>query len=120
MARTPLAHGAWVDVRPGWVAGSGEVFDRLLAEVPWQDEQRQMYERVVRVPRLLSWYDEGAALPHPVLVAARDALGAHYAAELGGPFTTAGLCLYPTDATASPGTATGSAAAAPTTRWWRS
>lgn len=94
MARTPLAHGAWVDVLPGWVAGSGEVFDRLLAEVPWHDEQRQMYERVVRVPRLLSWYDEGAALPHPVLAAARDALGAHYADELGEPFTTAGLCLY--------------------------
>ncbi|TXS21778.1 alpha-ketoglutarate-dependent dioxygenase AlkB, partial [Streptomyces sp. adm13(2018)] len=32
--------------------------------------------------------------PHPALAEARDTLGAHYAAELGEPFVTAGLCLY--------------------------
>ena len=27
--RTPLARGAWVDHRPGWLSGSGGVFSRL-------------------------------------------------------------------------------------------
>jgi alkylated DNA repair dioxygenase AlkB len=53
-----------------------------------------MYERVVAVPRLLCFYDEGEELPDPLLVEARDALDAHYAAELRERFVTAGLCLY--------------------------
>ena len=53
-----------------------------------------MYERVVDVPRLLCFYGEDAALPDPALDACRDALNAHYAAELGEEFATAGLCFY--------------------------
>jgi alkylated DNA repair dioxygenase AlkB len=92
--RTPLAHGAWVDVRPGWLSGSGTVFGRLVETVPWRAEKRHMYDRVVDVPRLLCFYGEDAPLPDPALTAAREALTAHYAAELGEPFRTAGLCLY--------------------------
>jgi alkylated DNA repair dioxygenase AlkB len=92
--RTELSRGAWVDVRPGWLTGSGEVFGRLLGTVPWRAEKRQMYDRVVAVPRLLCFYGEDAALPDPVLTAARDALDEHYGPELGEPFRTAGLCLY--------------------------
>jgi alkylated DNA repair dioxygenase AlkB len=92
--RTELSRGAWVDVRPGWLTGSGEVFGRLLETVPWRAEKRQMYDRVVAVPRLLCFYGEDAALPDPVLAAARDALNEHYGPELGEPFRTAGLCLY--------------------------
>ncbi|GAB3218440.1 alpha-ketoglutarate-dependent dioxygenase AlkB [Angustibacter peucedani] len=92
--RTLLTRGAWVDVRPGWVGGSDELFERLLQDVPWHGERRQMYERVVDVPRLLSFYGEDDALPHPALVEARDALSRHYEPELHEPFRTAGLCLY--------------------------
>jgi alkylated DNA repair dioxygenase AlkB len=92
--RTPLTRGAWVDVRPGWLAGSGDVFSRLLETVPWRAEKRHMYDRVVDVPRLLCFYSEDAPLPDPVLVAARRALNVHYGAELGEEFRTAGLCLY--------------------------
>jgi alkylated DNA repair dioxygenase AlkB len=92
--RTILAHGAWIDVRPGWIAGSGALLGRLLAVTPWRAEKRQMYDRMVDVPRLLCFYGEGAALPDPALSAFRQALNAHYAAELGEPFRTAGLCLY--------------------------
>ena len=53
-----------------------------------------MYERVVDVPRLLCFYTDGEQLPDPALAAARAALDEYYAAELGEPFTTAGLCLY--------------------------
>ena len=92
--RVPLARGAWVDLRPGWLAGSGVVFGALTEAVPWRAERRHMYDRVVDVPRLLCFYGEDEPLPHPALAAARDALSAHYQAELGEPFRTAGLCLY--------------------------
>lgn len=92
--RVALSRGAWVDVRPGWVRGSDALFDRLHDVVPWYAEKRQMYERVVDVPRLLCFYGEDDRLPDPVLDAAKAALDAHYRAELGEPFRTAGLCLY--------------------------
>ena len=92
--RTVLGDGAWLDVLPGWFTGADALFDTLSDGVPWQAERRRMYDRVVDVPRLLCFYGEGEPLPHPVLDRARDALTAHYAAELGEPFRTAGLCLY--------------------------
>jgi alkylated DNA repair dioxygenase AlkB len=92
--RQLLTEGAWVDVRPGWIAGADALFDRLQAGVPWQAEQRWMYERLVAVPRLLCFYGEDELLPDPVLDDAKAALDAHYGAELGEPFRTAGLCLY--------------------------
>lgn len=92
--RTPLSAGAWVDVRPGWVTGGQELFLRLVRDVPWRAERRQMYERVVDVPRLLRFYGADEALPDPLLAEARERLSAHYRAELGEPFTTAGMCLY--------------------------
>ncbi|MEU1980445.1 alpha-ketoglutarate-dependent dioxygenase AlkB [Nocardia sp. NPDC019395] len=92
--RTHLTKGAWVDLRPGWLRGADELFDHLTTAVPWYGERRPMYDRVVDVPRLLSFYDESAALPHPVLAEARTALTHHYREELGEPFRTAGLCYY--------------------------
>jgi alkylated DNA repair dioxygenase AlkB len=92
--RTALGHGAWIDVLPGWLGGSDALFEELAAEVPWRAERRTMYDHVVDVPRLLAFYGVDDALPHPVLTQAREALTAHYAEELGEPFTTAGLCFY--------------------------
>jgi alkylated DNA repair dioxygenase AlkB len=92
--RTELARGAWVDLRPGWVGGADALFSRLIGAVPWQAGRRRMYDRVVDIPRLQCFYGEDAPLPDPVLTQARDALSAHYAAELGEPFATAGLNLY--------------------------
>jgi alkylated DNA repair dioxygenase AlkB len=92
--RTVLEQGAWVDMRPGWVIGADALFLKLLEGVPWRAERRKMYDRVVDVPRLVKFYDEEEPLPHPALDAAKRALDLHYAAELGEPFRTAGLCLY--------------------------
>jgi alkylated DNA repair dioxygenase AlkB len=92
--RTELTQGAWVDVRPGWVSGADGLFLRLQGEVPWRAERREMYDRVVDVPRLVCFYNHDDALPDPALDVARDALSEHYARELGEPFTTAGLCYY--------------------------
>lgn len=94
VSRTRLAHGAWVDVRPGWMVGADALFLRLRESVPWRAERRQMYERVVDVPRLVCFYEEDVALPDPSLDLAKAALDEHYAEELGEPFATAGLCLY--------------------------
>ncbi|MEU4152675.1 alpha-ketoglutarate-dependent dioxygenase AlkB [Streptomyces sp. NPDC026659] len=94
LRRTELGAGAWIDVLPGWLSGADALFERLAAEVPWRAERRKMYDNVVAVPRLLAFYKQRDSLPHPVLGEARAALTAHYAAELGEPFTTAGLCFY--------------------------
>jgi alkylated DNA repair dioxygenase AlkB len=92
--RVELTGGAWVDVRPGWLTGAADLFARLVADVPWRAEKRQMYDRVVDVPRLLCFYGEEDGLPDPALEECRARLSAHYGPELGEPFVTAGLCLY--------------------------
>jgi alkylated DNA repair dioxygenase AlkB len=94
ITRQVLGRGAWVDLLPGWLSGADALFDDLLTQVPWRAERRQMYERMVDVPRLICFYGDEDPLPHPDLVTAREYLNAHYRAELGEPFTTAGLCLY--------------------------
>ncbi|MEV6259922.1 alpha-ketoglutarate-dependent dioxygenase AlkB [Streptomyces sp. NPDC051784] len=94
LRRTVLGDGAWIDLLPGWLGGADELFADLASRVPWYAERRQMYDRTVDVPRLLSFYREGEELPSPVLDDARSALSSHYADELGEPFTTAGLCYY--------------------------
>jgi alkylated DNA repair dioxygenase AlkB len=93
-ARHRLTRGAWVDVRRDWVAGADEVLERLVAEVPWRAERRQMYDRVVDVPRLVHTYGDGEALPHTLLDEAREALSEHYLPELAERFVTAGCCYY--------------------------
>jgi alkylated DNA repair dioxygenase AlkB len=94
LVRQELGRGAWVDLLPGWLTGADALFDSLLTRTDWVEERRQMYERVVLVPRLLRFYGEEEALPDPALTRARDALNAHYEPELGEPFRTAGMCLY--------------------------
>jgi len=92
--RTALSRGAWIDTCPGWLRGADALFERLRDTVPWRAERRQMYERVVDVPRLLAFYEEGEPLPDKVLDELKTLLDEHYAAELGEPFVTAGLCYY--------------------------
>ncbi|MCV7430776.1 alpha-ketoglutarate-dependent dioxygenase AlkB [Mycolicibacterium bacteremicum] len=97
--RRDLGAGAWIDVRAGWLNGwlddDKTLFDELSAAVPWRAERRQMYERVLDVPRLVSFHDLSAGpAPHPAIARLRVRLNDIYAGELGEPFTSAGLCLY--------------------------
>lgn len=94
LRRTTLGSGAWIDVLPGWFHDADEVFATLVRDVPWRAERRQMYDRVVDVPRLVHTYGIGDPLPHAALEAGRDELSRHYADELGEPFVTAGCCYY--------------------------
>ncbi len=82
-------------MRSGWVEDPGGLFDDLLTAVPWRAERRQMYDRVLDVPRLVNFCDLTAApAPHPAVTRLRRRLNDVYAGELGEPFTTAGFCLY--------------------------
>lgn len=94
--RRQLDEQAWLDVRSGWLSdGSDHLLDELTATLPWRAERRQMYDRVLDVPRLVSFHDLAAgSAPHPALGRMRRRLNDIYAGELGEPFTTAGLCLY--------------------------
>ncbi|MGA8045783.1 MAG: alpha-ketoglutarate-dependent dioxygenase AlkB [Dermatophilaceae bacterium] len=98
MSRVQLDQRSWVDVRPGWLSAPDVLFENLVREVPWHAERRQMYDRIVDVPRLTKFYGRGDPLPHPVLDSARDLLSRHYRDELGEPFVSAGLCYYRTGA----------------------
>lgn len=92
--RTPLARGAWIDVRRDWLPDADEVLATMVRDVPWRAERRQMYDRVVDVPRLVHTYGVGEPLPHTALETARETLSEHYRPELGEPFVTAGCCYY--------------------------
>ena len=92
--RRDLGAGAWVDLRSSWVNDTA-LFDELLTAVPWRAERRQMYDRVLDVPRLVSFHDLSVEPPpHPAISRLRRRLNDIYAGELGEPFTSAGLCLY--------------------------
>ena len=94
--RTQLAEGAWVDLRPGWIRNSDALFERLAVDVPWHADQREMYDKIVAVPRLVSHFGEGSLYPDPVLNRAQRALNDYYGRPPGQVFATAGLCFYRT------------------------
>ena len=95
--RRELGAGAWIDVRAGWLThDADDLFEALLTDAPWRAERRQMYDRVLDVPRLVSFHDLLAQpAPHPALARLRVRLNDIYARELGEPFTTAGPLPLP-------------------------
>lgn len=97
--RRQLSGGAWIESRSGWVDDGAicadSLFEDLMTAVPWRAERRRMYDRVLDVPRLVSFCDLTAeAAPHPAVARLRRRINDIYAGELGEPFTTAGFCLY--------------------------
>ena len=97
--RRQLGDGAFIEIRAGWLSGDPPVeeglLEALLSTVPWRAERRSMYDRVVDVPRLVSFHDLTVdEPPHPAVARLRRRLNDIYAGELGEPFTTVGLCCY--------------------------
>jgi alkylated DNA repair dioxygenase AlkB len=93
--RRHLGNGAWIDYRSGWLEDADALLGELSDTIPWRAERRPMYDRVVDVPRLVSFHSlVDKPPPHPRLKQIRRRLNDAYAGELGEPFTTAGLCLY--------------------------
>jgi alkylated DNA repair dioxygenase AlkB len=92
--RVELAHGAWLDVVPGWLRGADALFHRVLAHTPWREREVHMYDRVVREPRLTYRWVLGqvaaAELPDPGLIRMAELLTAEYREH----FTQVGANLY--------------------------
>lgn len=64
--RVQLGPSAWLDVVPEWLTGHHRFFEQLRCSADWEHHRRQMYERIVDVPRLV------AAMPGEVSGLAYD------------------------------------------------
>lgn len=83
MRREALGDGAWLDYLPGWLEGHETVYESLAADSQWAHQRRQMYDRVVDVPRLTAAAPrrgETASLLRRMSVA----LSTHYSLALPG------------------------------------
>jgi alkylated DNA repair dioxygenase AlkB len=89
MRRIELGDGAWLEYLPGCLTGDQQLFEELERETHWHQDRREMYEKLLDVPRLY------AVLPqdgpgHPMVERMRRALGERYAQD----FTRVTLALY--------------------------
>jgi alkylated DNA repair dioxygenase AlkB len=89
LERTALSPDAWYDYAPGWASGHATLFETLRTSVCWRTERREMYERMVDVPRLFAVFPDDGAL-HPALEAMRLALSERYGEE----FTRVSAAYY--------------------------
>lgn len=69
---------------------AAEWFDGLLAGIAWHDQRREMYGRIVDVPRRTAHFALGAADAPPCLMQAASIA----AAQTGAAFNSVGLNLY--------------------------
>ena len=76
--RRVLDPASWIDVVPGWLSGADALFERLAEAVPWKQLHRHLFEQTFLEPRLSAEYRDLRDVPHPALVAAAEALSAHY------------------------------------------
>ena len=83
--RTDLDDGAWVDVIRGFLHGADDVCAHLIETVPWTQQRRRMWDRVLDDPRLSKWYAADAEPPHPVFADVRRELSSRYRRSFGGP-----------------------------------
>jgi alkylated DNA repair dioxygenase AlkB len=82
LVRHRLDERSWLDEVSGWLPDQAAVFDTLLAEAPWRQRERRMYDRTVLEPRMVAGWsgDLLASLP-PRLEEVRAALSSHYRVE---------------------------------------
>ena len=83
--RIDLDATSWVDVTTGFLDGADDLCAELIATVPWRQQRRRMWDRVLDDPRLSCWFTGGAPAPHPALGAARAELAERYRRPFGGP-----------------------------------
>lgn len=91
LVRHQLDGDTWLDEVTGWAPDHGDLFDRLLAEAPWRQRERRMYDRMVLEPRMVvGWSGPTlASLPAP-LDEMRARLSERYRVE----FDSVGVNLY--------------------------
>jgi alkylated DNA repair dioxygenase AlkB len=88
LTRTHLDDTAWVDVVPGWLSGSDELFRQIHENAPWGESRMRMYDRMVDQPRLTARWEDAP----PIVEEMRAALSVRYGVE----FTSVGFNLYRT------------------------
>lgn len=82
LVRHRLDERSWLEEVPGWLPDHGRVFDLLLAEAPWRQRERRMYERTVLEPRMVAgWSGDSLAELPPRLEEVRAALSARYGVD---------------------------------------
>jgi alkylated DNA repair dioxygenase AlkB len=91
--RLPLDDTTWVDLAPGWLTGSDQIYDELLALLPFQQRTGvKMYDQIVDEPRLSAWWRVQHGTPEPMLILheIRTLLAERY----DEPFDSIGFNLY--------------------------
>jgi alkylated DNA repair dioxygenase AlkB len=90
--RIDLDETSWVEHVPGWLQGSGALFDELLATAPWEQRYRMMFARRFIEPRLTAEYPDIAQAPQALLHTVAESLSEHY----GVPYRKLWMNLYRT------------------------
>jgi alkylated DNA repair dioxygenase AlkB len=84
--RVRLDASSWLDHWQHFVQGADALFDTLAGCLPWEQNRRQMYERVVAVPRLTCAVDLEAEDVPALIADAHRRLSLHYDVALRGAF----------------------------------
>ncbi len=93
LCRLDLDTTTWVDLAPAWLSGSDQIYDELVAALPFRQRTGvRMYDRIVDEPRLSAWWraEHGTPEPLPILRDIRLLLAERY----GEPFDSIGFNLY--------------------------
>ena len=93
LTRLDLDATTWVDLAPGWLRGPDQVYDQLVALLPFRQRTGvRMYDQVVDEPRLSAWWrlEGGGPEPMPILGEIRLLLADRY----DEPFDSIGFNLY--------------------------
>ena len=91
--RLDLDATTWVDLAPGWLRGSDQVYDELVATLPLRQRTGvKMYDQLVDEPRLSAWWrvEHATPEPMPILHEIRMLLADRY----DEPFDSIGFNLY--------------------------
>lgn len=93
--RQDLGDHAWVELVPGWLAGSDQLFTQLLGRLHWSSREAPMYGQLVAQPRLSAWWSlRDEEVREPFVAEVAGLLGQRY----GSHFTSVGANLYRTGA----------------------
>jgi alkylated DNA repair dioxygenase AlkB len=89
LQRIDLDETSWLEFFPGWLSGSGGLFDVLMESSGWEQRDRWMYDKRVQEPRLTAEFPSIETAPAELREIA-VVLGAHY----GVTYPSAWINLY--------------------------
>lgn len=87
-----LDETSWILYEPGWLTGSDRLFEDLRVRTPWRATERPMYDRVVRVPRLIATLERNDEASSNLLETVYQGVSR----VLGEKFSSVGLNYYRT------------------------